>query len=190
MPLTNRPKTHFALAAGVLFIVVACSGGDRPPPETPVTELPPYTVDEQLVFDDSIAPEVFGLDVDGSSVDDPSFVQRAMRADLITRAKLLTITSDELAGQTSYHVTLKPLGAPLFGFPSKGNIEITVGRASPSLTLLRSMAVKGVGQKLIVLLRNYRLDDGRVVHFRGEPDTEEIANALQSLRGAKKNQEN
>lgn len=168
-----------------LWLMLTACGPSPSPKEIPLDRLPPYTAEAQGLFDDSIAPEVFGLEIDRSALlDDPRFRARAQQADLVFRAKLATVTHDQAAGHSRYIVVFQRIGAPIVGHEAPPEVEVTVGRGSPSLTLLRSMAGEAVGKKTTVLLRRYRKDDERVLHFRAEPDSSEILQAIRDARRA------
>ncbi|MEN9579798.1 MAG: hypothetical protein RJA70_2807 [Pseudomonadota bacterium] len=166
-----------------LCLLLAACGPPAPPKEVPIDQLPPYSAEEQAVFDDSLAPEVFGLATDHRAfLVQPNFRARSEQADLVFRAKLVTVRQDLVAGQATYVVVFQRIGAPLVGGYAPSELEVTVGRGSPSLSSLRSMAGKAVGSRTTVLLRRYRKDDERVAHFRAEPDSEQVRKAILDAR--------
>ena len=178
-----RRRLLCSLLTGVCLAASACGGSGQELPQVPLQELPPYTEDEQRIFDDSIAPEVFGLSVERTSyVDEPEFVERVQFADYITRAKLQTVTADSVKDRPQYRVVLTLLGEPIAGLAPRRQIELVVGRASPSLNLLRSMATDAVGRTTIVFVREYRLNEQRVLHFRSEPDSQDVLDAVREVR--------
>jgi hypothetical protein len=151
--------------------------------QVPIEQLPPYTAEAQEIFDDSLAPEVFGIKVERRSfLTEPHFETRARTADHVFRAKLLTIASDRVADQVRYKLVFQPVGEPLVGSKIGGEVELMVGRGSSSLNMLRSMAPDAVGRTSLLLVRRYRLNMDRVLHFRGEPDTPEAVLAVQEAR--------
>jgi hypothetical protein len=167
-------------AAGVMLGLAACRSGEgRATADQPAAELPAYDREAARVFDDSIAPEVFGLQVDREDPNqDPLFIQRCREADHVSRVKLRTIREERFDGALRYRIVVQPLGPALAGEPLKDELELNVGRASPSLSMLRSMSVEAVGAKFILFLKRYQLDQELVFHFRGEPDRETIVQAI------------
>lgn len=179
--LADGPVLRVAAIVGLL-IVGACASA-KTEAVTPVSELPVYTQSEKTVFDDSIAPEVFGLEVEGSAYEEePQFVERAQFADHIFRAKIKTVSAHRLGAQQRYRIVLEPIGKPIVGRRLPADVELLVGRASPSINLLRTMASGIVGSTSVVFMREYRLEDQRVFHFRGEPDSEQVIAAVREAR--------
>ncbi len=182
--LANRPISRRLFATAALVGGVACASGQEIV-QTPFDELPPYTESEQAIFNDAIAPEVFGLEVDrGAFEEEPHFVEAAQFSDHILRAKLKTVTADRLGDQQRYRIVLQPLGTPIVGHPLTQEIELMVGRASPSINLLRTMASGVVGRTTVIFLREYRLDEQRVLHFRAEPDSDAVIAAVRAARSS------
>jgi hypothetical protein len=142
-------------------------------------QLPAYDQEAAQVFDDSIAPEVFGLQVERTNpVKDRLLHQRSQAADHISRVKLRTILEERFAESLRYRIVVQPLGSPIRGDALPAELELTVGRASPSLSMLRSMSVEAVGAKFILLLKRYQLNSEPVFHFRGEPDKGDVLAAI------------
>lgn len=180
MTSTSRPIRRLGWIAAVVTLLGACRAGEgRATAEQPAAELPVYDREASRVFDDSIAPEVFGLEVDREDPNkDPLFTRRSREADHVLRVKLRTIREERFDGSLRYRIVVQPLGPPIMGEPLAEELELNVGRASPSLSMLRSMSVEAVGAKFILLLKRYQLDQDLVFHFRGEPDREGIVEAI------------
>lgn len=180
---TGRPIA-LALLAVLAASPSGCAGGKvRADAEVPVQELPVYDATQAHLFDDSIAPEVFGLEVDRiPPKQDKQLLKRSQQADHVSRVKLRTIREERFGDTLRYRIVVQPLGPPLVGGPvhSQGEeeIELTVGRASPSLSLLRSMTVEVVGARFVLLLKRFQLNGEQVLHFRGEADEEAIIDAI------------
>lgn len=182
---TGRFKTWrgcwaLVCAASMLDLSCAKTAAEQATAERPAQALPPYDTEAAQVFDDSIAPEVFGLQVERSNpAKDELLRRRAQTADHVARVKLRTILEERFADSLRYRIVVQTLGAPIAGEALPPELELTVGRASPSLSMLRSMSVEAVGAKFILLLRRYQLDSEPVLHFRGEPDQGDILAAIQ-----------
>jgi hypothetical protein len=179
----NRPNRRQCWAPLLLALPLACGTSSKGTPEVPVEDLPAYDATAVRIFDDSIAPEVFGLQVDRTDLEkDPRFKQRAEEADHVLHVKLRTIREERFEDALRYRIVVQPLGEPLFGGPVAGELELSVGRASPSLSMLRSMSLEAVGAKFLLLLKRYRLKDEPVLHFRGEPESPAIIEAIRRVR--------
>lgn len=176
--LRSRSVCFGLLAAGAAAI--GCQKTPtRATAEQPAIELPVYDQAAARVFDDSIAPEVFGLHVERSDPGkDPVLRERSQTADHVARVKLRTIQEERFDNSLRYRIVVQPLGDAIAGEPLPDQLELTVGRASPSLTMLRSMSVEAVGTRFILLLKRYQLDEEPVFHFRGEPDLPPILAAI------------
>lgn len=164
-----------------------------PPPaaqvadEPTVEDLPPYTEADRLRFGDTLAHELFGLDVsERPLLENARFVDSVRTADRILRVRLKTIRAETFETQTRYHLVLRPTGeAPLTGAPLESELTLTVGVGSPSLPLLRSMDVNIVGRELVVMLKRYQHEGRAVVHFRAEPATASVLQAVEQVLGEK-----
>jgi hypothetical protein len=174
-----------AAMCGCLVLSFACA----PPPvantadELAVEDLPPYDAEAAELFDDSVAPEVFGFKVDRSSVlNDSIFRERVAKADQIQAVRLSTIQQDKVGLAVRYRLILAPLPPALAGEPLSPETELQVGLGSPSLNLIRSMDLELVGKEFIVLLKAFRLSGKAVWHFSAEPNTAPIRDAILKLR--------
>lgn len=175
----NRERCLLHLV-GTLSLA-SCSGPstEQAASAQPTEQLPVYDQEAAQVFDDSIAPEVFGLQVERTNpAKDRVLRARSRGADHITRVKLRTILEERFAESLRYRIVVQPLEEPIFGGTLPAELELTVGRASPSLSMLRTMSVEAVGAKFILLLKRYQLNSEPVFHFRGEPDQADVLAAI------------
>jgi hypothetical protein len=173
-----------AFACGPL---AACASGSPAVAsnERPTEELPPYTAEAAELFDDSLAPEVFGFKVDRSNIlEDSVFKDRVQASDQVQAVRLSTIQQDRIGQTVHYRLVLSPVGPPLVGDPLPPDSELRVGLGSPSLNLIRSMDIELVGKEFIVLLKVFRLSGKAVIHFRAEPNTAPMREAITKLRSA------
>src|SRR4051794_35973369 len=98
--------TGCAQAMAVAGLVAAC--GSRP--VAPQRPLPSYSFEEAALFDDQLAPQVFGYGADRFAESDPRFGERAARADQIILARVATVSRAATAGSgASYQVAFVPL---------------------------------------------------------------------------------
>jgi hypothetical protein len=177
-------RRRLLCTVALLPALLGCSApaAERATAEQPAEGLPVYDQEAAQVFDDSIAAEVFGLEVERTNpATDQVLRRRCGEADHIARVKLRTILEERFADSLRYRIVVQPLGTPILGDVLPAELELTVGRASPSLSMLRSMSVEAVGAKFVLLLKRYQLNGEPVLHFRGEPDQ---ANVLAAIRQA------
>lgn len=173
-----------ALWLVLAVLPAACTRGPvRADAGVPTQDLPVYDTAQAHLFDDSIAPEVFGLKVDGIPPEqDKQLLKRSMQADHALRVKLKTIREERFGDTVRYRIVLRPVGPPLFGAPvttdGESELELMVGRASPSLSLIRSMSVEVVGAQFVLLLKRFQMNGEQVLHFRAEADEEPIVRAI------------
>jgi hypothetical protein len=159
---------------GALFascFALACAS----PQPSPKFALPEYTPEEAAVFDDVLAPSLFGLDL--GSVEprrDKKLHTRAQRADFVVPVRVATIARDG----ASYRLTLELTAPPLLGTIPVTQFDVLVTRGSSSYGLLDANRHSWVNTRLILFGRRYSLGGEPVLHFRGEPDTEEVRTAV------------
>lgn len=174
-------------ALACIWLVACASAVVQPTESRAEGHLPPYDENAAALFDDSISPEVFGLGAQRSTPQTERLLrERSRQARHVARVKLRTIREERFDEALRYKVVFEPLGEPLVGPPLPPEIELSVGRASPTLSTLRSMSVEAVGTKFILLLKQYQLNSEPVLHFRGEPDRPEVTTAiLQARKGSR-----
>lgn len=164
---------------GALGLAVACSPAQ--PSATPnPSGLPDYTPEEAALFDDVIAPRVFGVDIDEQAPSrDRKLAQRTRSADFVVAARVATLAFEGAESHGAYRVTLEPV-PPLFaGTRPPGLVEIVVKVGSPSFNLLHANRHRWVGSRLVLFGRRYNLSGDVALHWRGEPDTPEVRAAIQ-----------
>ena len=87
--------------------------------------------DFRRLFDDSVAPEIFGFKVDRSNVlKDSVFQERVGKADQIQAVRLSTIQQDKAGLVVRYRLILSPLPPALAGEPLSP--ETDTGVAGPA----------------------------------------------------------
>lgn len=154
----------------VLCVITACASSAQAP-----AKLPEYTPEEAALFDDVLAPPLFGVDiVEAPPSRDKKLMVRAQRADFVAQVRVATITCDGAA----FRLTLEPTAPPLVGTFPASQVDVLVRPGSPSYGLLNANRHTWVNTRLILFGRRYSLAGEPVLHFRGEPDTPEVRTAV------------
>jgi hypothetical protein len=126
-----------------------------------------------------IAPPLFGVDVDDVlPTRDRKLAERTRFADFVVAARVSTLSRDGAEKMGSYIVTLEPVSPPLAGRLPPGNIDIRVPAGSPSYSLLHANRHGWVGTRLVLFGRRYNLSGAATLHWRAEPDSPEMREAV------------
>ena len=165
-----------ALAVGALSIGCGGSGKKK------IVVAPEYQPEYAVVFDDRLAPELFGSNPDGrDATTDPKLRERTLRADAILPVRVETVSRvGGIENKGSYELVLAPAGPPLFGNAS-GSLVINIGAGSPSYPWVEGAGPRWVGTRLILFAKRFRTgkrNEPDVIHFRGEPDTQPMRQAI------------
>lgn len=168
----------------LLGLLVSCGNGEDA--AIPVAELPLYTAEEARTYDDSLAQEIF--DSGAKPPLGEPFHQRVLHADVIVRVKLVAINAERSEASVRYELVTDPTAEPLEGELDSGNFELSVGRGSPSQAMLKALDTQLVGTHMIVLAKRYQRDGKLVVHFRAEPDTVEVRDAVKKTLAQRRKQ--
>ena len=172
-----------AALAATLGVVVACAGGHERA-EDPHTSLLPYSPEAAVLFDDVLAPAVFGFDPEGRKpASDPKLKERTRQAEFVLAARVETVSRTGGAEHSgAYEVTLAPSSPALVG-AADGPVVLSVPASSPSYTWVDGAGVNWVGSRLLVFGRHFRDGNASALHFRCEPDTPEMRAAVQRNAG-------
>jgi hypothetical protein len=175
---------HHAAVALLVLGPLGCSGSQKHPSEAEGALLP-YSPEAAVLFDDVFAPAVFGFDPEGRHpAQDPKLKERTRQAEFVLVARVETVSRiGGIAHRGAYEVTLAPLGKPLAGEAVAGPIVLSVPASNPSYAWLAGANVKWVGSRLVVFGRHYADVAGPSLHFRCEPDTSEVRNAVEHDAG-------
>jgi hypothetical protein len=170
------------VALGPVALLAPGCGSDTPA-EVPVDQLPPYTAEQAALYNDALAPQIFGIESLAAPEKKLKIGDLVEHADTVARTKLITVTRTRTPsdGRVRYLLVVQPLGEPLAGQPLPASLELTVGLGSPSLSLLRTMDTEVVGSKFILFLKRYRAHGQSTLHFRAEVDSAELADTIQKL---------
>jgi hypothetical protein len=172
------------LTATAFFCCAAlgCGGTERSAATPEAEGLPPYTPADAAVFDDSLAPEVFGMSLDGSAPErDPKLSVRTQEADSVVRAKVSTVTSDRSEAPT-YQLVLAPLAAPISGAPVNEPIEVWVTPQSSAYPYVRSADAGLVGKSVVLFFRRFDDRGEAKIHWHAEADTDAIRLAVERAK--------
>lgn len=185
MKLSRFLRRSAAATALVTATWVAGCTPVRPNPQTASpSEFPVYSSDDAILFDDSAAPEVFGLTI-GAASSRRMLEGRVRRADSVLHVKIATVTRDADA----ITLAMRPLGEPLVGYPEEGLVELYIHSDNPTYPLVSNAGESLLGRTVILLFRRYNDRGSIVIHWRVEADTNEIreevlhAGALRDVAG-------
>jgi hypothetical protein len=148
-------------------------------------DLPPYTPEAAVLFDDVLAPAVFGFDPEGRApARDPKLKERTRQADFVAPSRVETVSRvGGLEHKGAYEVTLVVSGPPLVGEPGSAPLVLYVPSTSPSYSWVDGAGARWVGSRLLLFGRYYRDGAAVVLHFRGEPDTPDVRASVQRDAG-------
>lgn len=166
----------------LLALAVGCGGGDS----KLIVIAPEYQPEFAVVFDDLLAPELFGFDPEGRNpVKDPKLRERVLRSDLIQSVKVETLSRiGGVEKKGAYEVVLVPFGPALAGTTPTQALTLTIGAGSPTYPWVEGAGARWVGTKLILFAKRFRTinggkpGEGDVIHYRGEPDTPAMREAI------------
>jgi hypothetical protein len=180
-------RTPFGRSTAALALVlgaVACSGGQGNA-QVPDSTLAPYSPEAAVLFDDVLAPAVFGFDPEGRNpAADPRMKDRTREAEFVLAARVETVSRvGGVEHRGAYEITLAPSGQPLVGDEPKGPVVLSVPATNPSYTWVDGAGSKWVGSRLLVFGRHFRDGGTGALHFRCEPDTPEVRAVVQRDAG-------
>ena len=179
--------TFWRRPAAVVLLVFGpngCSGTQTRPADADAA-LAPYSPEAAVLFDDVFAPAIFGFDPEGRHPGkDPKLKERTRQAEFVLVARVETVSRvGGVAHRGAYEVALAPVGAPLVGQAPPGPVVLNVPATSPSYAWLDGAGAKWVGSRLVVFGRHYGDGAAKALHFRCEPDTAEVRNAVEHDAG-------
>jgi hypothetical protein len=167
---------------GLLALLLGGPSCASPEPKSPAPEqLPSFSAEDATLFDDSFSAAVFSTDA-RPDIDHKLYL-RSRQAESVLPASIATVTEDRGSdGEHVYTLELRPTGPPLAGAVVTERVALTVSPASPSYGVLRNLGASLIGAPVILFFRRYK-DDGLVsVHWRAEPDREEVRQAVERAR--------
>jgi hypothetical protein len=163
----------------LLLCVVAGCGGDK----KRIVIYPEYKAQHAVIFDDLLAPELFGFDPEGGDpAADPKLQERSLRSDLILPVKVETVSRvGGVEHKGSYELVLAATGPPLYGEAPDAPLILNVGATSPTYPWVEGAGPRWVGTRLILFAKRFRgaqREKGDVIHYRGEPDNVAMRTAI------------
>ena len=167
-----------------LSAAVGC-GGKQTAVGGPDPSLPPYTPEAAVLFDDVLAPAVFGFDPEGRNLArDPKLRERTRLAEFIVPARVESVSRvGGVAHKGAYEITLARNGPPLVGDPSGTPLVLNVPSTNPSYAWVDGAGAGWVGARVVLFARHYRDGGAAALHFRCEPDTPELRASVERDAG-------
>lgn len=181
-PLRSLARRRFV---STLLVLAASACGTGPDAASPESTLPIYSPEAAVLFDDVLAPAVFGFDPEGRTpAKDPKLKDRTRLAEFVVVARVETVSRvGGVEHHGAYELTLDPIGSALAGDKPSGPILLNVPATNPSYTWVDGAGARWVGSRLIVFGRHYRDDHAAALHFRCEPDTPDMRAAIDRNAG-------
>lgn len=172
-----------ALVAFALLGAAGCGASHSA--SAPNASLPPYTPEAAVLFDDVLAPAVFGFDPEGRDpARDPKLRERTRQAEFILPARVETVSRiGGVEHKGAYEVSLTASGPPLVGELGETPLVLNVPVTSPSYSWVDGAGAHWVGSHLLLFARHYREGAATTLHFRCEPDTPEVRASVQRDAG-------
>jgi hypothetical protein len=166
--------------APAVVAVFACSPAK--PAAVVASDLPPYTPEAAVLFDDSFARDVFDPTLAQHGNDwQRALVLRTRYADAIVRARISTVSrsSAPLDSSESIHeLVLNPLEPALAGQTSGEPIAVQLSPQSPAYGLIARGGSSLIGKTVILFFKRYN-DEGReAIHWHAETDTDVVKHAI------------
>lgn len=179
----TRQARRVSIGAALLCSAACGYGGTSPRTSVPSRKLPAYGAIDAVIFDDTIAPEALGVPADGRSpADDSKLVPRTEQAEAVVRAKIVTVTRNQLDDRLAYRLVLRPVGDSLVGRAPSEPIELDLAPDNASVSHLRKNERALVGKTVLLFMRRYD-DGGRVVtHFHLESDAPQVLEAVEHAK--------
>jgi hypothetical protein len=180
MLLSLLPRSSMAvcllLTAGSLFDCTPLE-----PPPAPARPLPAYAGHAAELFDDVIEPGAVGVSLDPG--DDPRtdrrVRERAQIGDATVRLRITTLTTKEEDSGTRYIVGVQVVEKLTGQYPPPPTFELSLGRTSPSVGIVKAMDNQLVGKTFIAFLRTFVRGDGdHELHFHLGADTKAEVEAV------------
>jgi hypothetical protein len=161
--------------APVLALVLLLGGcGAQSFEAEPPPAYPTYDGHLTQLFDDSVSPRF----MNPGNASDRLFHSRLIEADAVIQARIVTVNAETRDDVATFHLSLEPLSALIGSVPS-GPLAVSIPPRHPSYVMIRTGRQRLVGQRAIVIVKNFRGDDTSAAsHFRIEPDDATTRSAL------------
>jgi hypothetical protein len=142
--------------------------------------LAPYAGTATTLFDDQVDPGGVGL---AAASDYPrtdgTLRARTQNAEIVTRARVATVSADSAGGTLTYHLSLTFLDRPLVsrGF-GDDHVEIAIRQDSPAFGVVKWLDTRLVGRTFVGFFHRYAGADDAQIRFHLSPDNAETAAAV------------
>lgn len=178
-------RLHSRLTALFALGLLGASGCAGAPSPANRPNAPLYTPEAAMLFDDVLAPALFGFDPEGRNpARDPKLHERTRQADFVVPARVETVSRiGGVEHKGAYEVTLVPSGPALVGELDGTPLVLSLPSTSPSYSWVDGAGARWVGSRLLLFGRRYQDGGVTALHFRGEPDTAEVRAAVQRDAG-------
>jgi len=152
---------------------------------SPAELLAPYTPEAAVLFDDVIAPPVFGFDPEGRDpARDPKLRERTRQADFVVPARVETVSRiGGLEHKGAYEISLAQTGRPFAGDAGSTPLVLQIPSTNPSYAWVDGAGAAWVGSHVLLFARHYRDGRSSALHFRCEADTPELRKAVERDAG-------
>lgn len=165
-----------SLALALCLLATACGGPD---PRSPDRPRPPYEGRSVEVFDDALEPRAVGLNLELTRTPrtDPVLRERTQLAEGTARVGVVTVTGRGDGVDVEYVIQLKVIEKLNGELPEE--LSVYVGKASPSLGIVKSMDARLGGKTFVAFLKEFKGPDGEPRwHFHFAPDTKDVIDAV------------
>jgi hypothetical protein len=144
---------------------------------SPAEGLPPYTAEEAALFDDMVAPVVFGLRDDQKPAESQSFYDRKKRADAVLEGRISTVTEEALAGKNGYALSVS-IDTVVRGSNPEKVLELRIPPGSNGLARMQASSTALVGKRVLLFIRRFARGDEVELHFHADADDAAAQEAL------------
>ncbi len=171
-----------AAALATALLALACQPPEQAQTPPPAAALPAYSTQAATLFDDSMAPDIFGAVPDTDAASDPVLASRTQQAEAVLPVRVQTVTSDSGGDNPDYTLVLQPAGPALAGHAGPEEISIEVEPTSPAYPFVHSADSTLVGKEFILFFRHYNQEGRTTLHWRAEADTPALRAAVEQAR--------
>ncbi len=170
----------FPLGFLVCVLFFAGCGGSRISTVGPGQNFPPYAGASTTLFDDQIDPLAVGLaDVATNPRTDAKLRARAQAAEIVTRARVATVSVDTATGKPVYRLTLSFLDSPIVsrGF-SESSVDISIRSDAPAFGAVKWLDSKLIGRTFVGFFQRFSADGEVELKFHLSADDPKILAAV------------
>jgi hypothetical protein len=177
--MPRLPLARSAVGLSLVVLLAACATVDAA--GNPTRPLPSYAGHTTELFDDVIEPAAVGisLDVGADPRADRRLRERTQVGDAVVRVRVMTVTTKQEDNGSRYIIGMRTLEKLAGQFPPPDAFEITVGRSSPAVAILKGLDTTLVGKTFVGFVRAFvRADGDTELHFHLGPDSKDEIGAV------------